>query len=96
MLSRDERKTFQTAYARVVEFGSGEFDPDLPKAIKVMAVKLNGSRATTGTDRLLLGVVARRLDQIAVEINPEGDYSTEECARKIRKLRDTLREEALR
>jgi hypothetical protein len=94
MLTRDERKIFQAAYHRVVEYGPGEFDPDMAKAIKALAVKLNGSRQTSGMDRLLMGTIARRLDQIAGEIDPDnGDYGTIMIAVKLRNMRDRLRAE---
>jgi hypothetical protein len=94
VLSKDERKLFQAAYHRVIEYGSGDFHADMPKAIKGLAVKLNRSRTTSGQDRLLMGAIARRMDQIAMEISKDGDFATVMISIKMRNLRDQLREEA--
>lgn len=67
-LTQAQRATFDQAIDTLRAHGTGSFRADLPKALELVAQMVGETGGITPLQGLVLGAAARRLDEIAKEI----------------------------
>jgi hypothetical protein len=84
-----ERLTFDHAIERLRAFGTGTYRKDLPKALRAVQQQVMVTDEVSNLQGLVIAAAARRIDEIAREINPHGDVGSINLAANLRKIRKT-------